>query len=41
MYLGWSHVDRGDLEQVIALKEDVLHKIEERFNLRWYVRLLD
>jgi tetratricopeptide (TPR) repeat protein len=40
MYLGWSHVDRGDFEQVIALKEDVLHKIEERFNLRWYVRLL-
>jgi len=33
-------VDRGDFEQVIALKEDVLHKIEERFNLRWYVRLL-
>jgi tetratricopeptide (TPR) repeat protein len=39
-YLGWSLVDRGDLEQVIALKEDVLHKMEQRFNLRWYVRVL-
>ena len=37
-YLAWSHVDRGDFERVIALKEDVLHKIEQSFNLRWYVR---
>ena len=38
-YLGWSYVDRGDFEQVIAFKEEVLHKIEKRFNLRWYVRV--
>jgi len=39
-YLGWSLVDRGDLERVIALKEDVVRKMEQRFNLRWYVRVL-
>jgi len=39
-YLAWSHVDRGDFERVVALKEEVLHKIEQRFNLRWYVRSL-
>jgi tetratricopeptide (TPR) repeat protein len=34
--LGWSHFYRGNLNQVLALKEDVLRTMEKRFNLRWH-----
>jgi len=37
-YLAWSHLYRGDYDRVLALKEDVLRNMEQRFNLRWYVR---
>jgi tetratricopeptide (TPR) repeat protein len=36
-YVFWeiSHLDRGDFERVLALKEDVLRTIEQGVNLRW------
>jgi tetratricopeptide (TPR) repeat protein len=40
MLLEWSHLFRGDYGRVRALKEDVLRNMEQRFNLRWYVRAL-
>jgi class 3 adenylate cyclase/tetratricopeptide (TPR) repeat protein len=40
VYLSWSHLDRGDYDRVLALKEDVLHKMEERFNPRWHTYVL-
>jgi len=36
-FLEWSHFMRGDFDRVLALKEDVLRTMEQRFNLRWYV----
>ena len=32
----WSHLYKGDYHQALALKADVLRKMEQRFNLRWY-----
>jgi predicted ATPase len=31
----WSHLDRGNYDRVLALKEDVLRMMEQQFNLRW------
>jgi len=41
-YVFWefSHFDRGDFEQVLALKEDVLRTMEQQFNLRWHTYAL-
>jgi class 3 adenylate cyclase/tetratricopeptide (TPR) repeat protein len=36
-FLEWSHSDIGDFDRVLALKEDFLRTMEQRFNLRWYV----
>ena len=38
--LAWSHVYRGNFDRVLSLKEEVLGKMEQRFNLRWYVQAL-
>ena len=35
-FLEWSHSDIGDFDRVLALKEDFLRTMEQRFNLRWY-----
>jgi class 3 adenylate cyclase/tetratricopeptide (TPR) repeat protein len=32
----WSHLDRGNYDRVLALKEDVLRIMEQQFNLRWH-----
>ena len=37
-WLEWSHLYRGDYDRVLAVKEDVLRTMEQRFTLRWYVR---
>jgi class 3 adenylate cyclase/tetratricopeptide (TPR) repeat protein len=37
MWLGWSHLYRGNYDRVLALKEDFLHTMEQRFNPRWHV----
>jgi tetratricopeptide (TPR) repeat protein len=37
-WLEWSHLYRGDFYKVLALKEDFLRTMEQRYNLRWYVR---
>jgi tetratricopeptide (TPR) repeat protein len=37
MYLQWSHYFKGDLDQVLTLKQDVLRNMEQRFNLGIYV----
>jgi class 3 adenylate cyclase/tetratricopeptide (TPR) repeat protein len=34
--LGWSHFYRGNFNQVLTLKEDVLRTMKKRFNLRWH-----
>ncbi|MGD2038297.1 MAG: hypothetical protein PVH28_10465, partial [Desulfobacterales bacterium] len=41
-YVFWqfSHFDRGDFERVLALREDVLRTMEQRFNLRWHTYAL-
>jgi tetratricopeptide (TPR) repeat protein len=39
-WLGWNHLYRGHYDRVLALKEDLLRTMEQRFNLRWYVRAL-
>jgi class 3 adenylate cyclase/tetratricopeptide (TPR) repeat protein len=36
----WSHLDRGNYDQVLALKEDVLRVMEQQFNLRWHTYAL-
>ena len=41
MLLQWSHVLKGDYDQVLALKEDVLRMMAQRFHLRWYAWALD
>ena len=38
--LEWNHVYRGNFDRVLSLKEKVLRKMEQRFNLRWYIRAL-
>ncbi len=38
--LEFSHYFKGDFERALALKEDVLYKLNERFNLRGYVYAL-
>jgi class 3 adenylate cyclase/tetratricopeptide (TPR) repeat protein len=38
--LEWNHVYRGNFDRVLSLKEEVLRKMEQRFNPRWYVRAL-
>jgi tetratricopeptide (TPR) repeat protein len=37
-FLEWSHLYRGDFDRVLALKEDLLRTMEQRFNLGWYAR---
>jgi tetratricopeptide (TPR) repeat protein len=39
-WLEFSHLDRGDFERVLSLKEDVLRTIEQGFNLRWHTYVL-
>jgi tetratricopeptide (TPR) repeat protein len=36
MLLQWSHLLKGDYDQVLTLKAQVLRVMEQRFNLRWY-----
>jgi tetratricopeptide (TPR) repeat protein len=36
-WLTWSHLYRGDFERVLALKEDLLRVMEQRFNPLFYV----
>jgi len=36
----WSHLWRGDYEQVFALKDRTLASTEKHFNLRWYTLAL-
>jgi tetratricopeptide (TPR) repeat protein len=38
MLLEWSHLFRGDFDRVLALKDDLLRTMEQRFNLLWCVR---
>jgi class 3 adenylate cyclase/tetratricopeptide (TPR) repeat protein len=33
----WGHAWKGDYDKVIALKGDILRKMEQQFILRWYV----
>ncbi len=40
VYLSWSHSDRGDYHQVLALKEDFLQTMEQSFNLHSYTWVL-
>jgi tetratricopeptide (TPR) repeat protein len=37
-WLGWSYLYRGQYDRVLSVKEDLLRTMEQRFNLRWYVR---
>ena len=41
-YVFWefSHLDRGDFERVLALKEDVLRTMEQQLNLRFHTYAL-
>jgi tetratricopeptide (TPR) repeat protein len=39
--LQWSHPLQGDYDRVLALKEDVLRMMAQRFNLRWYAWALE
>jgi tetratricopeptide (TPR) repeat protein len=39
-YLSWSHSDRGNYHQVLALKEDFLQTMEQSFNLHSYTWVL-
>ena len=38
--LEWNHLYRGNYNIVLTLKEQALRKMEQRFNLRWYIRAL-
>jgi tetratricopeptide (TPR) repeat protein len=40
MYLAWNHVHTAEYDRVLALKEDVLRKMDEEFSLRTYVYTL-
>jgi tetratricopeptide (TPR) repeat protein len=33
----WGHMWKGDYDQALTLKEDVLRMLAQRFNLRWYL----
>jgi tetratricopeptide (TPR) repeat protein len=33
----WSYMWKGDYDQVLILKDDVLRMMAQRFNLRWYL----
>jgi class 3 adenylate cyclase/tetratricopeptide (TPR) repeat protein len=35
--LQWCYAPKGDFDQVLRFREDVLRMVEQRFNLRWYV----
>jgi predicted ATPase/class 3 adenylate cyclase/ribosomal protein L40E len=35
--LQWCHICKGDFDQVLKFKEDVLRMMEQRINPRWYV----
>jgi tetratricopeptide (TPR) repeat protein len=37
MLLQWSYMWKGDYDQVLTLKEEVLRMLAQRFNLRWYL----
>jgi tetratricopeptide (TPR) repeat protein len=37
-WLEWSHLYTGDFGRALAVKENLLRTMEQRFNLRWYVR---
>lgn len=37
VFLMWCNLALGDLDRVLAYKEDLLHTLEQRFNSRWYV----
>jgi tetratricopeptide (TPR) repeat protein len=37
-WLGWNHLYRGNYDRVLAVKEELLRMMEQRFNPRWYVR---
>jgi len=36
--LEWNHLYRGHYDRVLAVKEELLRMMEQRFNPRWYVR---
>jgi len=38
--LQWTQIFKGNLDQALILKEDVLRKMDEQFSLRWYVYTL-
>jgi len=40
VWLGWSHVDKGDYYRALALKEDVFRTMKPRFNLRLHTYAL-
>ena len=40
LWLAWCHQYKGDFDRSLALKEQVLAKIRERFDLVVYVRML-
>jgi tetratricopeptide (TPR) repeat protein len=35
--LQWNHLFKGNFEKVLTLKKDTLRRMDEQFNLRWYV----
>jgi len=37
-WLGWNHLYRSHYDQVLAVKEELLRMMEQRFSPRWYVR---
>jgi tetratricopeptide (TPR) repeat protein len=37
VYLQLNYLIRGEFDRVLALKEDVLRKMDQRFNINWYV----
>ena len=37
-WLGWNHLYRGNYDRVLAVKEELLRMMEQRFNPGWYVR---
>jgi len=37
-WLGWNHLYRGHYDRVLAVKEELLRTMKQRFNPRWYVR---
>jgi tetratricopeptide (TPR) repeat protein len=36
LLLQWSHLSKGDYDQVLALKAEVLRTMAQQFDLRWY-----